>query len=204
MSRRPTALATYSTRNYRVLYEITFANMAAYCARHGYTFRPSIFTGQPTKMGASKADYLGSLLEEGFETILWMDADALVTNPEISIEDRLAGEGGLTICSDLFGLNGGVFLFDESALGQQLLYAISVISQSMGNEQAAITYLSAIEPYQGLIHVKPQRWMNSYLNEEYGRPAWWMGNWEPGDFILHLPALSLERRVELAREYSVR
>ncbi len=49
-----------------------------------------------------------------------------------------------------------------------------------------------------------QRLFNSYKYDEYaefGTRDDKNGAWEPGDFVLHLPAVSNARRIELFNEY---
>ena len=44
--------------------------------------------------------------------------------------------------------------------------------------------------------------MNSYINSEYGRPEYWPGNYKLGDWLIHLPGLSLSKRIEIARKFT--
>jgi hypothetical protein len=43
--------------------------------------------------------------------------------------------------------------------------------------------------------------MNSYDYALYGNENN-EGQWQPGDFVIHFPGLSLEKRIELVRKYS--
>jgi hypothetical protein len=60
--------------------------------------------------------------------------------------------------------------------------------------------------FQDIIKVLSQRTMNSYDYKMYGVPGidltWKSGQWEPGDFVLHWPALSNQTRIALSKQIS--
>ena len=55
-------------------------------------------------------------------------------------------------------------------------------------------------PYDKMITYVEQNFMNSYLNDIYGFPSYMQGNYKEGDWIVHLPGQSLERRCQIFKE----
>jgi hypothetical protein len=68
------------------------------------------------------------------------------------------------------------------------------------------THIPIKEEYQSIVKITPQRFMNSYNYQFYHytdhRDKFGVnGNWEPGDWLIHWPALSLEDRIKLTKHY---
>jgi hypothetical protein len=62
------------------------------------------------------------------------------------------------------------------------------------------------EKYESIVKIVPQRFMNSYNYQMYHykdhRDKLGIdGNWQPGDWLIHWPAASLEDRLNLTRLY---
>ncbi len=55
------------------------------------------------------------------------------------------------------------------------------------------------------VDIRPQREFNSYRYDLYdnnqGAPAEMEGQWLGGDFLLHLPGLPIDKRLELMQEH---
>ena len=194
------AVSTYYTPNYQSLADVTLPTMRAYCARHGYSFE---CVKSDVHSGWLKPQIVLGLLNYGFDAVLWIDSDALITNPKTTILDLL-GRDQFVCTADIFGLSTGVFAVRSQGAGHRLMYAVEAVGRSLVRdhqwaEQEAIMRFAANEPYRDVVKVLPQRWMNSYWNSAYERPETDdFGQWKPGDFILHLPGMDLEQRIEIA------
>jgi len=82
-------LLTYHDANYKSLANATNPIIKKYCEKHNYVFRsrnePYLAQGRPSawaKINAIKEEF-----EKTNDWILWIDADAIVTNHQIKIED---------------------------------------------------------------------------------------------------------------------
>jgi hypothetical protein len=85
------------------------------------------------------------------------------------------------------------------------LYAINTLGKNFYHshpflEQEALSRFAFQKPYCDVVKIIPQKGMNSYLHKVYGRPEEWPGNWEPGDWILHLPGMTVELRIQILGE----
>jgi hypothetical protein len=132
--------------------------------------------------------------------VWWIDADAAVTNP--SKMPYLGPD--VTASCDINGLNAGVFYVENTVDTLRLFYACKTHGrtlfgdQSLG-EQRAMQQFTSHEPYHGMITYIQQRAINSYWPGAYDYPGHETAEWQPGDFVLHLPGLPNERRVEILK-----
>jgi galactosyl transferase GMA12/MNN10 family len=108
------------------------------------------------------------------------------------------------VAHDRLGLNNGVFLLRNCLMGREFLRGVLDRRGKDIHDQQAMQNVMATMP-ELKVGLVPQRSMNSYLYEEYPTiKADEAGQWQPGDFILHLPGLGFERRMELLKEYLCR
>lgn len=201
-----------STRNWLPA-TISRPNHEAYAAKHGYRYQHETFTEggswtKPRAIAKAMEDY-------SFPWVFWIDADAIITNMEKYFfhEDI---DPGITMGTDINGPNAGVMMLQNTPMVRQLLWAVNhtgpwafpeptTQGRNMGvpnhwQDQSAFRFFALLPPYRELFKFAEQRVMNSYLNELYddGRPKE-MGQWQPGDFVLHLPGIDDQKRVEAMR-----
>jgi hypothetical protein len=86
------------------------------------------------------------------------------------------------------------FFFALSGYGRQL------VANLINPEQSAIRWLTLHPPYDRLLDIRAQRTMNSYWPGAYDYPGAEEAHWQKKDFILHLPALENERRLEILKQ----
>lgn len=153
-----------------------------------------------------------------YEWILWIDVDALICNFTITLEEILErarqeydidGNGkDFIIAQDMNGLNSGVFLLRNTTWSRDFLErAYNVPNQAaMEYEQDALKQLLR-ENADDLDHVQyiPQRWFNSYpgmILDMYRLTGAKRASMEyhGGDFVLHLPGLSVPDKLKVARQ----
>ena len=210
------ALVSMWDEGFRAIADVTAANKAAYCRRHGYAWRPITTLLAPHLPPAwSKIPSLLQVLPD-YEWVMWTDADSIITNPAISLDRLIATGADLVITADHNGLNSGEFLIRRCPWSLAFLRAVLAASddpaflaklrqentslQSDGYyEQRAIMWL--LDRYSEFRHVRmlPQRAMNSYA------PGYHRSGPEadhaPGDFILHLPGMDRATRLEIFARY---
>ena len=130
----------------------------------------------------------------GFDLVLSVDTDAMIMNHTIRAE-RLHSPG-IVISEDLFGINDGVFAVSNSALSQQFLAVLMTMRKS-GQSQDVFTHFANKDLYRPMITKVPQREINSYRNHLYGRPSWFTGDYQPGDWVSQWPGISKADRIPL-------
>lgn len=208
------AMVTQNDLAYDPLAQITFyQNKLQYCQRHGYEafYRNSGFVYE--HLGFERIRWMCELLESrpDLDWIHWSGTDTLITNFNHKLEDIVDETYHIIICGDCFAINNDSFLIRNTRVGVGLLkWILSVhdtyIKHYWFEQQAMIDFYQSAPLAKDIIKVIPQRVMNSYLYDLYPtQPCVDItgndGNWQPGDFILHLPATSLEKRIEIMTEY---
>lgn len=201
-------IASICFPDYARLGDVTHPVWEAYCEKQGYAWHVERAPLSDRGANWDKIILISRLLPR-YDFVLWVGCDTLVTNSELTIQQQYQPYDGLSIllAADLFGLNSDVMLFRQSVWSELFLHAVHNVGYIMYRnhhwaEQEAIIRFAHQAPYQEHVGIVPQKGFNSYLQEVYGRPAHWPGNWSPGDWILHFPGLSLERRIELAQDYA--
>jgi hypothetical protein len=187
----------------------------AYAELHGYSF---------AELGTMPACLLRPLpwykiatalhlLRQDFDTLLYIDADCLVTNPRIPLEelaqDWKPGHGSAPLClaEDEGGINTGVFLLRNTPDAFRLLDCIWIYNSEIHHpnwEQEALKQLLYDhDEFARLLHiVSDPRSLNSFPHErlDFVKSVFRQNNtWRKGDFICHFSGLRhpyLEKIVE--------
>lgn len=159
-----------------------------------------------------------------YEWIFWCGSDTMITNYDIKLEGLIDPDYHFIVPNDLWGLNTDCLLVrasSESATFLEEVYSTfhKYVDENGVNidtgvrlpdggarswaEQGAINDLK--DKYNDIIKVVPQKTMNSYLYQMYPSP-WHQrgldcdgndGTWAPGDFLLHLPGMPNEARLNI-------
>lgn len=185
---KPFWVNTYSERLHQ--------NRRQYAEKHGYDY----FVGDKNltpgnNMIWSKFVYNLQKLEEGYDLILNIDADAWIMNYNISIEEldikmqNQCGDYSAAMTKDIKGFNAGVYLLKNTPETKGILNeALKLKSdQSVPRindlfEQAGFAQVVEKNPlFKSKVCVAPQNAFNSYpYNEAYAGKAY-----TKGDFIRH-------------------
>lgn len=190
--------------------DLVIPNMIEYCLRHNYDFHIIKSEKYPKYNGSVKILQLSYLKLGDIGFVI--DIDACITNHLIKIEDFLDEEHDLYLTKDINGINTGVFILRKTDWACELLdYIDKQISSGVDCEQTAIqNWIN--EKGLDKIKILPHPAFNSYPIDfyypSYGkigykegdvvqRPGHEEGAWQLGDFVLHVPALPLEQRIEI-------
>lgn len=140
------------------------------------------------------------------DTVIWMDADVIVTNKKIDPFYQFSfAEPGLNMSRDVwplsvpdtFNFTAGVMVSTREAIPVfEWLLTQEHRFFSPPWEQAALRDGMQHEWIRSLVHVHDRRVMNSLpFNEHVPEP------WQPGDWVCHLSGLSNDVRVEQFKRY---
>ena len=187
----------------------TMPVLMRYCARHGYRLtilqdplvrRDIIWDRMRPMTGLEPHD------SHDADWLVHVDADVLITNPEITLEAIVekAGSASVIVGSGIYTgtmqmhVNDGILMVRQNEHGQR-------IAQAMWNASGDAVFcpldglrdLLASRKESERIFVAPPRLMNSYRMVKYNLPETTEGQWRIGDFVLHLPGISNQRRVTL-------
>ena len=123
-------------------------------------------------------------------------ADVLITNHTIDVRTLLTPDTDLIITDDVMGVNNDSMLVRNCAACTDLILRIrSLMQQGVANDQMALAQCWNVVP-DLRIKIVPQRAMNSYdytlypyHRNDVGSISRLSGSWQPGDLVLHVPAL---------------
>jgi hypothetical protein len=190
--------------------DVTLANRQAYCERHGYgCIFSGNWEGKQHPIWARIKLAMDHLYE--WDWLCVADIDLIIMNGGVKIEEVLGlpsiPQSIDLVCSyDINGLNAGILFLKNTQWVAKFLGGLW--SRSLDNpatmwEQTCIACMLYREPKDKWVCL-PQRWFNSYLYELYGAmPGDYFPNGQycPGDFVLHLPGVSNEKRIEVLGDY---
>lgn len=228
-----TLLITVADRHYAPIGDITFPVMQSYCLRHGYGMEMGLYQTDPTNLITYGDRGKLSLYEKfynDYDIIMFLDADALVMNHSIKIEDVLGDRPFLWT----YGVDGpcsGFWIARTLPIVHLTLAAIANKAPLVGNVR---TREELGPPHKIVLEMEPrgqsdQEVMRSFMNippfsevlgncvslkeaghcfdfEAIGWPEHfnYIGNYEPGDWLLTFPSIPLEKRIKLLRDAAER
>lgn len=206
---------------------ITTASHKAYCDASGYDYDAEeadlydrrvspTFDGQGPYVGIRGFHKFNRILHfmPMYRWVLWLDADLVVTNPEKD-PARLLSNGRVSpvvVGFDWNSFNSTVIMVRSQPSTQAFFWACNNTGRDMflyhpWHEMQSMKYFAQFAPYApGFIGYESCKKLAAVLPEMYEpagvpRPIMEPYAWEPGDFAVHLSALSLEKRIELARQF---
>lgn len=181
--------------------DITVPVMREYADRHGYKL--TVDRDRPISRSIvwDRYEILASEVKK-YDWAVHMDADVLITNLHIRLEEFMARAGDIVIsrCLTEDGhtrLNDGVSMFRSSPYAQIDLECVFMRESTPEIQcgQDVLEEMSRDSKFRFVI--ERHKAINSFLYEEYGMPSTTIGNWTPGDFVLHTPGRTNDRRVEI-------
>jgi hypothetical protein len=202
------AVASLHDANYKDLAALTDAPKQQYCDLHGYKFFVLNEMKYSPITGFNKIHYTLELfkLYPDISWLLFSECDAMITNFDVQIEDRIDDDYHFIVPVDRLNINSGNFLVRNSEQGREYLQMIIDSEEAYKNvewaEQQVI--IDTIDQYSSIVKIVPQKYMNSYEPEIYdycdarfdvlGNS----GAWEPGDWIVHWPGTHKPTRISRA------
>lgn len=199
------------------LAKYTCTSQKRWCERQGYDYHVDVSDVQDRThegkwvpiAGFIKIDLFLRFFDD-YERIIWLDADLLVTNVELPPPAHY-GIHEINLPYDYNGHNATVIDVLTTAEMRAFLWAVNNTGRRFfldhpWKEMEAMRYFLQTPPHQFSVDYVSAKRLCALLTNEYepyvphevSAPY----QWEPGDFALHLSALPLDRRVELARYYS--
>lgn len=200
-------------------------NKAKYCQRYGYQLevihdiRPKYCDGSSHAGGFSwsRLEHMAGMVEYGqFDWVWCVGCDTLITNMQLALEPLIdgttkhiliCGERVAPLQADSFLVRGtpegAGWLRDILSTYQQYRHHVWVENQAMIDRR---------EKHAAIMQIIPQYRLNAYdyrrfyhLGSQYRDGTDCYGNrgqWQPGDFLIHWPAATLEERFGFLAEYS--
>lgn len=196
------------TESWQELADIVLPNLKKYAKKHLYYTHIEKYEKEFS--GFEKLVWCKKLLEE-YDVIWSLDMDTFITNHTIRIE-QFINKGSnyrlFFITKDYNGINAGSFIIQKDTLNagaHEWLLNEFLNKQGVGGvycEQDAISlwHKEHERTMKTLVDILPHPSINSYKYELYPEIPYQtheQGQWQKGDFILHLPGIGINQRVEI-------
>ncbi len=187
--------------DYRETVRPCLASQERYAQAQGYDY--ARLTAGPGRMDRHPSWYkiplIYMLLKSGYQRVFYIDADALITNPAMTLNsyfDAIAGrKKALHLAEDDDGINMGVFFMDDGADALRLLDLLWIydLGKHRANwEQAALKDLmNAYAQVRNVVSLAPSaRAFNSFPREREALCRTRQeNNWARGDFVCHFSGI---------------
>ncbi|MBA3721550.1 MAG: class I SAM-dependent methyltransferase [Parachlamydiaceae bacterium] len=163
-------------------------NKRLYCQQHGYDFICGEEILDYTRpIPWSKIQIILKTMENpSYKWIFWTDADAVIMNHGIQLEDLIDDKYNFIVSRDPNNYNTGHFLIKNCEWSREFLKQIyshtECIDHEWWEQQAVILELETKPELHSLTKVIPQRLFNSYPKSIYDSLT---ATYQTGDFIIH-------------------
>lgn len=193
------------SHSYEKIADTTIPTFVKYCIKNGYEFELIKITNW--KFHYRKNQYLQEKMKSDIDFFFYLDCDAKITNLSTPITQFIDEEHDLFITKDINGINGGSLIIKNTEGGRWLNYFILSKRNEFNNEQEVIEYYMKDPEFSKHVKVLSHPSINSYPYEYYSEfkdvtPQ--EGQWIEGEsFVLHTPALPLEKRAEILQNAKI-
>lgn len=181
-----------ATPNFKPLADLTFPTVDTYCLENNIPVK-RIEVADPKLVPRAKINALIQVLSMGFSHCLWIDADAYINN-NVPLTSFLDFQHDLFISKDINGINAGVMAVSKSAIP----FLKEVLKEPFNHiwvEQMAMMKLID-NGYPVSVKYINQSSFQAYFYGLYDL-TFPEGEATKDSFIIHLPGLSMEKRLEL-------
>ena len=197
------AIVSAWSEDFYPLAQVTLPNIAAYCKyKHYDLITNPAWKGDRGPQWARMDLALKHLAR--YDVLFVMDIDAIITNFDYEFNWLIKTSRDLTTTQDVNGLNCGMMILQQSVWSLDFMRRYwetgARYLHHINPEQTCMAHMLTCEP-QDKWMVKPQREFNSFRYEEYEGLNYPEGQWKEGDFVLHLPSMSNDRRIEIFNEH---
>lgn len=216
ITRRPgtTVLCTVALgAAYRAQVMPALVSHRAYAARHGLSHAslsdPPSYRDRPHSW--MKIPLIMRLFEQGFERVVFIDADALITNPDFDLATVFGPDPGLgrvTVAEDEAGINCGVMFLEDGPALRRILDLVWLFDADVTQgtwEQFALKSLMALS-HDVTRHVAiaaDPRLFNAFPAERNRFfPTMERSTWRPGDFLCHFSGIRAPHLEPLIQAYA--
>jgi hypothetical protein len=196
------------TESWKDIADAVLPNYQKYCDKNGYELVAIQQSGSYN--GFDKIKYILQLFKNGCDICWSLDCDTMVTNHNIKIEDFISEDYDAYFTKDYNGLNCGSFIIRRCAWAEEFMCSVLALEGEDGIycEQDAILahFNRGLNTEYNRIKFLPQSTINSYKYELYPEippQTHEQGQWQEGDFVLHLPGLGMEQRLNILKNTKV-
>lgn len=206
------ALVTAYDEAYKPLADLTWENnKKLYAQRWGYdTYTVTEGFTSLGDISWARTRKVVELLESGYDWVHAVGCDTMITNFNIRLEDLVDANSDFIIAADCLNINNDSYLAHNTENCINWLKYLDTLQDQYcmkhpWNDQQCM--IDNIERLGDGLKIVPQKLINSYDYDLYpgiiphifkkdlfGND----GQWQVGDFLIHWPAVALDKRIQLA------
>lgn len=192
-----TAVVVSYGKSYAEVAALSIPNQVAYCQRHRYEHYTRLLA-KDGMAGYPDLVLVRALLPY-YSVIMRIETDALIMNPEISIESIFPSDKGQQLAAENIGgsqYNAGVLLFRNERSSYALIDELLARKSEWKSEQQNLCDL--INEKSSLVerlNLVPAWVMNSYCDQGFE------ASYQPGDFIVHFYCRGLNYKLQQMQEF---
>lgn len=185
--------------------DLTAPLMRDYAHRHGLDFRCIRGFDADTAPSWQKIKHIRQAYRDGYEAVLWLDADTLITDPKRKPPLEFFGlhvslDWGADACPTDFSLGNFLAGADTDPLWAEAEKRADRFGNGSYWEQGCVREMFHELPWVAeMVYIYARRFWNAVPGQVHPSVV---DPWEPGDWLCHLTMLSMPRRVELFHEIS--
>lgn len=192
-------LLTIASPEYWDMMNITAPSKFQYCLKNNIQFEMRQHSSLMKTIHDERIHFSLSTLRK-CDWLWFMGADTLIMNQKIDVNNFLDPEYDFIIGEDINGINNDVFFLKNTLKSKLFLTRTLMNNPQYENEQESMKSILITSTLKTkIVH---QKQFNSYLYDEYSYSDDKGGSYSEGDFILQVPGLPKERKMQLLNEYS--
>lgn len=198
-------VCTMFSPSHQELATLTVPNMEAYAKVHGYDTH--IIEIENDKWEYKKHEAFTELLKE-YDLVWYKDIDTIITNLSVPIESFIDDYYSFYLTKDFNELNGGSVIIKNTKEGKLFNDMVLENKGTFENEQNFYNSMPMLMMGSNIIKPLQHPSINSYnyslypeCKEYVGRED--LGDWKEGNFVLHVPALSIEKRIKVLKNTKI-
>lgn len=192
--------------NYAEIAAITNPIIEEYCHKHGYEFVRFLLE-DGNNYAYRKHEEFKHLIVGGADLIWYLDCDAIITNLDTPITGFIDAKHDLFVTKDVHEINGGSMILKCNSDGNWVNEVILSMKPNFQNEQNAINWLMGDPQFNQHVKILPHPSINSYDYSQYEHypniRSREEGHWHEGDFVLHVPGLPYQKRIEVLKNAKI-
>lgn len=196
--------------------ELTFSSKYKYANKHGYDLLNIQDFGEDIEKKITR-DNLAFLrvsrtadMLKYYDIVLWIDADSIITNDTIKIED-FPLEEHITFYASYdwngkYSISAGNFLFYKNNNTDNFLQAMYSLNGKAPNEQVAMNFLYRNTNYSQIMKILDHDFLNAAPTREMYAEQWETRPdipypWNEKSFLCHITGASNKHRDRILKNY---
>lgn len=214
-----TLILTGSDENMIEVLDLTLPSKQEYCKRHNYDLLSlrSFAADIECNFSSTHIGFLRAVMAfrqlRFYDNVMWIDADAIITNMEYKIEDFIQSEACFIASYDWMHYNSfstGSFIIRKTNDTQKLFNRFITVSRHRLNdimqEQGTLNQIyNELDSNKTMFSILPHKFLNSVPEFLVDTGTWRNDNnrsgiiypWTPDSFLAHLTGLSTSERVDI-------